>query len=187
MCAHTLLLELPELGTLTRQQLAALVGVAPLHCDSGTLRGRRMIWGGRAHVRTDVGVAPAPYEFAGAFAAQGQAEALVVLNSPLFFMQRDHLIDLVAQSRLSAMFGNVENARAGGLMAYDVDNVESWRTRCSNRQVQGTRGSQTGACRPRPTRPQVRAVAKAIALEAFHNVTYVAGIFETLLRPMAST
>ena len=50
--AHTLLLELPALGTLTRQQIAALVGVAPLNCDSGTLRGRRMIWGGRAHVRT---------------------------------------------------------------------------------------------------------------------------------------
>src|SRR5712691_9261588 len=52
VCAHTLLLDLPELGTLTRQQIAALVGVAPLHCDSGTLRGRRTIWGGRAHVRT---------------------------------------------------------------------------------------------------------------------------------------
>lgn len=51
VCARTLLLELPELGTLTRQQIAALVGVAPLHCDSGTLRGRRPIWGGRAHVR----------------------------------------------------------------------------------------------------------------------------------------
>ena len=44
VCAHTLLLELPELGTLTRQHIAALVGVAPLHCDSGTLRGRRTIW-----------------------------------------------------------------------------------------------------------------------------------------------
>ena len=52
VCAHTLRLELPELGTLTRQHIAALVGVAPLHCDSGTLRGRRTIWGGRAHVRT---------------------------------------------------------------------------------------------------------------------------------------
>ena len=52
VCARTLLLERPELGTLTRQQIAALVGVAPLNCDSGTLRGRRMIWGGRAHVRT---------------------------------------------------------------------------------------------------------------------------------------
>ena len=52
VCAHTLLLELPELGTLTRQQIAALVGVAPLNGDRGTLRGRRTIWGGRAHVRT---------------------------------------------------------------------------------------------------------------------------------------
>jgi transposase len=52
VCARTLLRELPELGTLNRQQIAALVGVAPLNCDSGTLRGRRVIWGGRAHVRT---------------------------------------------------------------------------------------------------------------------------------------
>ena len=52
VCSRTLLLELPELGTLTRQQIAALVGVAPLNGDSGTLRGRRTIWGGRAHVRT---------------------------------------------------------------------------------------------------------------------------------------
>jgi len=52
VCARTLVLELPELGTLTRQQIAALVGVAPLNCDSGTMRGRRTIWGGRAHVRT---------------------------------------------------------------------------------------------------------------------------------------
>jgi transposase len=52
VCARTLLLELPEWGALTRQQIAAVVGVAPLNCDSGTLRGRRTIWGGRAHVRT---------------------------------------------------------------------------------------------------------------------------------------
>ena len=51
VCARTLVLELPELGTLTRQQIAALVGVAPLNGDSGTLRGRRTMWGGRAHVR----------------------------------------------------------------------------------------------------------------------------------------
>jgi transposase len=50
--AHTLRLARPELGTLTRQQIAALVGVAPLNGDSGTLRGKRAIWGGRAHVRT---------------------------------------------------------------------------------------------------------------------------------------
>jgi transposase len=52
VCARTLLMALPELGTLNRQPIAALVGVAPLHGDSGTLRGRRMIGGGRAHVRT---------------------------------------------------------------------------------------------------------------------------------------
>jgi transposase len=52
VCARTWLLELPALGPLTRQQIAALVGVAPLSGDSGTLRGRRTIGGGRAHVRT---------------------------------------------------------------------------------------------------------------------------------------
>ena len=49
--ATTLLAGLPELGTLNRQQIAALVGVAPLNRDSGTIRGNRTIWGGRAHVR----------------------------------------------------------------------------------------------------------------------------------------
>jgi len=57
VCARTLLLALPELGTLTRQKIATLVGVAPLTCDSGTLRGRRMIWGGRARVRTVLSMA----------------------------------------------------------------------------------------------------------------------------------
>jgi transposase len=51
VCTRTLLLDLPELGTLSRQQLAALVGVAPLNRDRGTLRGSRTIWGGRASVR----------------------------------------------------------------------------------------------------------------------------------------
>jgi transposase len=49
---RTMLGELPELGRLNRKQIAALVGVAPLNWDSGLLRGRRVIWGGRAHVRT---------------------------------------------------------------------------------------------------------------------------------------
>jgi transposase len=49
--ARTLLAGLPELGTLTHKQVAALVGVAPLNRDSGTWRGRRMVWGGRAPVR----------------------------------------------------------------------------------------------------------------------------------------
>jgi len=46
-----LLAELPELGTLDRKQIAALVGVAPFNRDSGSLKGRRSIWGGRAPVR----------------------------------------------------------------------------------------------------------------------------------------
>lgn len=46
-----LITELPELGQLNRQQIAALVGVAPLHCDSGRYRGQRAVWGGRASVR----------------------------------------------------------------------------------------------------------------------------------------
>ncbi|QYJ16056.1 IS110 family transposase ISMno7 [Rubrobacter xylanophilus DSM 9941] len=49
--ARTLLAELPELGTLTHRRLAALAGVAPFSRDSGTLRGRRAVWGGRARVR----------------------------------------------------------------------------------------------------------------------------------------
>ena len=49
--ARTLLLDLPEWGTLSRQRIAALAGVAPFNCDSGTLRGRRTIWGGRAPLR----------------------------------------------------------------------------------------------------------------------------------------
>ena len=49
--ATTLIAELPELGRLNRKQIAALVGVAPLNCESGILRGRRIIWGGRARVR----------------------------------------------------------------------------------------------------------------------------------------
>src|SRR4029450_4275418 len=49
--ARTRRLDLPELGTLSRQRLAALVGVAPFNRDSGTLRGSRTVWGGRTHVR----------------------------------------------------------------------------------------------------------------------------------------
>ena len=50
--SQTLLAALPELGTLTRQQVAALAGLAPLARDSGTRRGQRCIGGGRAEVRS---------------------------------------------------------------------------------------------------------------------------------------
>jgi transposase len=49
--ARTLLAQLPELGSLTRRQAAALVGVAPFNRDSGKMRGKRTIWAGRAALR----------------------------------------------------------------------------------------------------------------------------------------
>ncbi|WP_026596270.1 IS110 family RNA-guided transposase [Methylohalobius crimeensis] len=47
----TLLAKCPELGTLNRREIAALVGVAPMANDSGQYRGKRFIWGGRSEVR----------------------------------------------------------------------------------------------------------------------------------------
>jgi transposase len=47
----TLLAVLPELGTLSHKQIAALAGLAPFARESGTWRGQRTIWGGRARVR----------------------------------------------------------------------------------------------------------------------------------------
>jgi transposase len=50
--SSTLLAELPELGKLNRREIAALVGLAPFNRDSGTLQGKRSVWGGRAEVRS---------------------------------------------------------------------------------------------------------------------------------------
>ena len=49
--SSVLLADVPELGRLNRRQIAALIGVAPFNRDSGTLKGRRCVWGGRANVR----------------------------------------------------------------------------------------------------------------------------------------
>jgi transposase len=49
---RTLCASLPELGSLNRRKIAALVGVAPYNCDSGKFAGTRRCWGGRADVRT---------------------------------------------------------------------------------------------------------------------------------------
>ena len=51
LLACTLIALLPELGAMSRKQIAALVGVAPYAFESGAMKGRRCIWGGRAHVR----------------------------------------------------------------------------------------------------------------------------------------
>jgi transposase len=50
----TLLADLPEIGSINRREAAALVGVAPFNRDSGTMRGTRVIWGGRPAVRTSL-------------------------------------------------------------------------------------------------------------------------------------
>ena len=52
--SRTLISQVPELGKLNRKAIAALVGVAPLNRDSGSLRGKRTIWGGRAPVRASL-------------------------------------------------------------------------------------------------------------------------------------
>jgi transposase len=49
--AITLLSDLPELGSINRKAISALVGVAPLNRDSGRFRGKRCVWGGRARIR----------------------------------------------------------------------------------------------------------------------------------------
>jgi transposase len=51
LTSQSLMAWLPELGTLNRKQIAALVGVAPFNRDSGQMRGRRTVWGGRKQVR----------------------------------------------------------------------------------------------------------------------------------------
>jgi putative tryptophan/tyrosine transport system substrate-binding protein len=70
-----------------------------------------------------------PYAFEGAFAAavQGQAEAVVVLNSPIFLRQSEDIVTLAATRHLPTMFGFSRGARAGGLMAYDINSLETWR------------------------------------------------------------
>jgi len=50
--AFSLLCDLPELGTLNRQKITALVGLAPFNRDSGKMKGKREIWGGRGHLRS---------------------------------------------------------------------------------------------------------------------------------------
>lgn len=49
--AQTILAELPEIGSLSRASIAALAGLAPFNCDSGLMKGKRRIWGGRSRVR----------------------------------------------------------------------------------------------------------------------------------------
>ena len=82
----TLLAELPELGSLDRRSLAALVGIAPLNRDSGTLHGIRTTWGGRSGVRTTLYMAtlsatshnPVIREFYGRLVAAGKPKKVAL-------------------------------------------------------------------------------------------------------------
>ncbi len=85
--ATTLLAGLPELGQGSAREIAALVGVAPLNCDSGTHRGQRRIWGGRGHIRMVLYMAtlsakrynPAIRAFAQRLAATGKPTKVVLI------------------------------------------------------------------------------------------------------------
>jgi transposase len=58
LLSRTLVAEVPALGVLNRQEIAALIGVAPFHRDRGTGRGKRAVWGGRAQVRAVLYMSP---------------------------------------------------------------------------------------------------------------------------------
>ena len=87
MVSRTLLANLPELGTLTRQQVAALAGLAPMNRDSGRSVGRRVVRGGRAEVRTALFMAahsarrfrPTLSVFAGRLAQAGKAPKVILI------------------------------------------------------------------------------------------------------------
>ena len=85
--SNTLIAELPELGELNRQKIASLVGVAPFNRDSGTMKGRRTIFGGRKAVRTALYMAtlsarrcnPVIKEFADRLKQQGKSPQLIIM------------------------------------------------------------------------------------------------------------
>ena len=80
----TLLANLPELGTLDRRQIAALVGVAPCNRDRGAMRGKRQVWGGRSRIRAVLYMgtlaAGKPQKLA---LVAGMRKLLVILNAML--------------------------------------------------------------------------------------------------------
>jgi transposase len=84
---YTLLADVPELGRLSGKKISALVGVAPFNRDSGTLRGKRTIWGGRAGVRATlymatlaaIRVSPSMKSFHGRLVADGKPGKVAIV------------------------------------------------------------------------------------------------------------
>jgi transposase len=89
--ASTLVTELPELGTLERRAIAALVGLAPMNHDSGKHRGKRYIAGGRVHVRTAL--------FQAANVAKQHNPIIKAFYSRLRANGKTHLVAMIASAR----------------------------------------------------------------------------------------
>ena len=89
--ARTLVAHLPELGTLNRKQIASLVGVAPLNCDSGQFRGQRRIHGGRASIRQ--------YLYMGALAATRYNPVIRAFYARLLAENKPKKVALIACMR----------------------------------------------------------------------------------------
>jgi transposase len=105
----TLLAELPELGRLNRKEIAKLVGIAPLARDSGTMRGKRTVYGGRASVRAAL--------YMGALVATKYNPVIRALYQRLLTAGKAKKVALVACMRklltiLNAMAKNNERWRA---------------------------------------------------------------------------
>ena len=94
-----------------------------------------------------------PYDYASVFsaAAEGQAEALLPLMSPVFFRERARLLELVGTHHLPAIFGQREFVDAGGLMAYGVSFDEMYRRAADyvDRILQGTKPADLPVEQPR--------------------------------------
>ena len=89
--SHTLIAELPELGTLDRRQIAALVGLAPFTRQSGQWRGRSFIGGGRATVRSAL--------FMGAMVAARFNPVLRTFRQRLLDAGKPKMVALIAVAR----------------------------------------------------------------------------------------
>ena len=119
--ARTLLAQVPELGTLTHKQVAALVGVAPLNRDSGTLRGRRAVWGGRAEVRAAL--------YMGALVAAHRNPAIREFYERLLAAGKPKKVALVAWSCASFSLSSTRSSNTillgGHLTAFPLDFQDS--------------------------------------------------------------
>jgi transposase len=89
--AATLVAALPEIGSLDRRSLASLAGLAPHACDSGTRKGSRHIWGGRAGVRRALYLA--------AFVASRKDPVLIAFRAKLTTAQRPFKAIIIAVAR----------------------------------------------------------------------------------------